>query len=74
VVVGVPLTQEEKEKAERVAKQIASDPASGDPEWLNHLPEAEALVLMMGLGPLMIDLILLDEKAARNVAHILGYP
>jgi hypothetical protein len=74
VVVAGSLTHEEREKAERVAKQIASDPASGDPDWLNHLPEAEALVLMMERGPLMIDLILLDEKAARNVAHDLGVP
>jgi hypothetical protein len=29
-----------------VAKQIAFDPASGDPDWLNHLPETETAVLV----------------------------
>jgi hypothetical protein len=74
MVVVRSLTQEEKEKAERVAKQIAFDPASSDPDWLNHRPEAEAPVLVMERRSLMIDLILRDEKAARMSPTILGFP
>lgn len=66
------LTEREKEDAESVAKRIAADPTSGDPEWSNHLPEAEAMVLMQQRAHLMIEQILLDEKAARNVAQELG--
>jgi len=72
VIVAEALTEQEKEGAEQVAKQIASDPASGDPDWLTHLPEAEVIVLVQERRSLMIDLILLDEKAARNVAHDLA--
>jgi len=72
VVVFVDLTEGEKKQAEQVAKRIAADQASGDPEWRNHLPEAEAMVLMQQRTHLMIEQILLDEKAARNVAKELG--
>lgn len=40
----------------------------------DHFPEAEEVVLLMERRSLMIDLILLDERAARNVAHDLGLP
>lgn len=72
VMVVEPLTEREKEEAERVAKRIAADPTSGDPDWHGHLPEAEAMVLVQQRVSLMIDQILLDEKAARNVAKELN--
>jgi predicted nucleic acid-binding protein len=72
LVVVKPLTEREKEEAERVAKRIAADPVSGDPDWRNHLPEAETMVLMQQRTSLIIEQILLDEKAARNVAQELG--
>jgi len=72
VAVVEPLTEPEKEEAEWVAKQIADHPTSGDPDWQNHLPEAEAIVVMHRRTYLMIEQILLDEKAARNVAQEQG--
>jgi predicted nucleic acid-binding protein len=72
VIEVEPLTERDKEEAERIAKRIAADPASGDPDWRNHLPEAEAMALMQQRTHLMIEQILLDEKAARNVAQELG--
>jgi len=72
VVVVEPLTEREKEEAERVAKRIAADPTSGDPDGRSHLPEAEAMVLMQRRASFMVEQILLDEKAARNVAQELG--
>ncbi len=79
VIVLEELTEREREQAEKVAKRIAADPASGDPDWRNHLPEAEAMVLMQQREHLMVEQILLDEKAARKVAqemglHITGFP
>lgn len=68
------LTEREKEMAENVAKRIATDPTSRDPAWRNHLPEAEAIVLVQQRMHLMIEQILLDEKAARSVAQELGLP
>jgi predicted nucleic acid-binding protein len=68
------LTDREKELAESVARRIAADPTSHDPDWRNHLPEAEAIVLVQQWTHLMIGQILLDEKAARAVAQELGLP
>lgn len=72
MIVVRQLTEREKEQAEWVAKRIAADPTSGDPDWRNYLPEAEAIVLMQQRTYLMIEQILLDEKAARKVAQELG--
>lgn len=72
VIVLEGLTEREKEQAEKVAKKIAADFASSDPDWRNHLPEAEAMVLMQRRTHLMIEQILLDEKAARKVAFEMG--
>ncbi|MDI6792652.1 MAG: hypothetical protein QME81_07280 [bacterium] len=72
VIVVRQLTEREKEQAKWVAKRIAANPASSDPDWRNHLPEAEAIALMQQRAHLMVDQILLDEKAARNVAQDLG--
>ena len=68
VIVVEPLTEREKEEAERVAKRIAAELTSGDPDWRSHRPEAEAMVLMQQRASLIVEQILLDEKAARNVA------
>jgi predicted nucleic acid-binding protein len=72
VRVAEELAEREKELAENVARRIAADPTSRDPEWRNHLPEAEAIVLVQQRTHLMIEQILLDEKAARSVARELG--
>jgi len=72
VAVVEPLTEQEKEEAEWVAKRIAAHPTSGDPDWPNHLPEAEAMVMMHQRTHLMFEQILLDEKAARHVAQEQG--
>jgi predicted nucleic acid-binding protein len=74
VSVVEELTEREKELAEGVARRIATDPASHDPEWRNHLPEAEVMVLMQQRTHLAVGQILLDEKAARTVAQELGLP
>jgi hypothetical protein len=74
VSVVEELTEREKELAEGVAKRIAADPASHDPDWHNHLPEAEAIVLTQQRARLVVGQILLDERAARKVAQELGLP
>jgi predicted nucleic acid-binding protein len=74
VSVVEELTDREKELAEDVARRIATDPTSRDPEWRNHLPEAEAIVVVQQRTHLMIGQILLAEKAARGVAQELGLP
>ena len=74
VSVVEELTDREKELAEDVARRIAADPTSHDPDWRNHLPEAEAIILVQQWTHLMIGQILLDEKAARTVAQELGLP
>ena len=74
VSVAAELGEREKELAEEVAKRIATTPTSHDPDWRNHLPEAEAIVLMQQRKHLMVEQILLDEKAARQVAQELGLP
>lgn len=79
VIVIEPLTEREKEEAERVARKITADSISGDPDWHSHLPVAEVIVLMQQRTSLMMEQILLDEKAARNVArelglHLTGFP
>lgn len=72
VAVIEQLTEQEKREAEQIAKSIASEKTSGDANWCSHLPEAEAISLMQYRKHLMIDIMLIDEKAARNVAQKLG--
>ena len=74
VKVVEDLTDQEKELAEGVARKIAADSTSHDPDWHNHLPEAEAIVLTQQRTHLMVEQILLDERAARQVARELGLP
>lgn len=70
-VVAVELTDEEKARARDMARKIAASPSSPDPDYRNHRPEAEAMVLI-GRPELRCRRILLDEKAARAVATELG--
>ena len=72
IIVISELTEPEKEQAENIAKRISTDPTSKDVDWHNHLPESEAIVLVEQRTQLMVDQILLDEKAARKVARELG--
>jgi predicted nucleic acid-binding protein len=78
VVLAETLTADEKDRAETLARRIAAQPSSGDPDYRNHLPEAEAMVVATRpeLGCVRI---LLDELAARAVAEeeglrITGFP
>ncbi len=66
------LSESETLQAAAIARQIAVDPTSHDPEWRHHVPEAEAIVLMQQRPELMNDQIWLDEKAARSVAKSIG--
>ena len=45
VIITEPLYKEENLKAEEVAENIAGN-SSSEPDWINHLPEAEALFVM----------------------------
>jgi len=67
------LTSEECRRAEEIARRIASRPSARVKEYQHHLPEAEAMVLMEK-GHLDADVILLDERAAREVARESGLP
>lgn len=67
VVLTEALTPDERERAETLARRIAEQPSSGDPDYHNHLPEAEAMVVT-ARPELGCTLILLDELAARAVA------
>lgn len=78
VVLAEPLTASEKERAEMLARQIAAHPSSADPDYHNHLPEAEVMVVA-ARPELECALILLDELVARVVAEqeglrITGFP
>lgn len=78
VVLAEALTANEKERVEMLARRIAAQPSSGDPDYRSHLPEAEAMVVT-ARPELGCTLILLDELAARVVAEeeglrITGFP
>jgi predicted nucleic acid-binding protein len=58
--------------------RIAAHPASGDPDYRSHLPEAEVMIIA-GRSELACARILLDERAARVIAKedgldVLGFP
>jgi predicted nucleic acid-binding protein len=65
------LTAVEAMRAEQIARHIAASPLSKVRDHRHHLPEAEAMVLAQreGLG---VSRILLEERAARQVAQQLG--
>lgn len=71
-VAVVELSVSEKQQAEAVAQLIAKLPASGNPDWRHHLPEAEAIALTQERTELGVAIILLDEKAARQIAKEMG--
>lgn len=78
-VVVEELTDSEKTQAEAVAKRIAQLQKSANSDWHNDLAEAEAIVLMQHRKNLDVAMILLDEKAARQVArqlrlNLTGFP
>lgn len=66
------LSERETVHAAAIARQIAADPVAHDPDWRQHVPESEAMVVMQQRPELMIDQILLDERAARSVAKSMG--
>jgi predicted nucleic acid-binding protein len=70
-LVVVELTPEEKDQALHVAAQIAQHPDTNDPTAVNHLGEAQAIVLSLR-AEYQNDLLLLDELAARAVARQLN--
>jgi hypothetical protein len=77
-VIAAGLSEEESTRAFLLAKQIAEQPTSGDPLPAGHLPEAEMLVIA-ARPELECKVVLLDEKAARNVAagsglRVTGFP
>jgi len=72
-VVIVHTTDEEKKQAESIAKLIAVSSYSKVVDFGHHLPEALAIVLM-NRQELDCRAILLEEKAAREVAFKLGLP
>lgn len=78
VMLAKPLTANEAEQAEALARRIAAHPSSGDSDYRSHLPEADAMVIATR-SELGCVQILLDELAARTVAEeeglrITGFP
>ncbi len=67
------LSAQEIIQARQIAEQIASSTLTRVRDPIRHLPEAEAIVLMQRLN-LLVDLILVEEKAARQVAIDLNIP
>ncbi|MEK7396476.1 MAG: hypothetical protein AAB116_06025, partial [Candidatus Poribacteria bacterium] len=79
IIVIEHLTKLEKESSIQIAKKIAKHSASGSTDWREHLPEAEAIALMAQMSDLWADVILLDERSAREVANelnlsVIGFP
>lgn len=72
VIVVRAFTEQDRRYAEDLVQRIAAVLTPSDPDWSNHLLEAEAMVLAERHTHLMADQILLDEKAARSIAHELG--
>ena len=78
IIVASDLTTTEQAKSEEIARLIAASPSASVSDYQHHLPEAEAMVLMQR-RELNCQWILLDEKAAREIAeemglNIIGFP
>jgi predicted nucleic acid-binding protein len=78
IIVASDLTSIEQARAEEIARRIAESPSASVSDYQHHLPEAETMVLMQR-RELNCQWILLDEKAAREVAeeiglNIIGFP
>ena len=67
VVIG-DLSNDERRQARELARQIATSPYSKVADPLHHLPEAEVMMVARR-GDLNCEVILLEEKAARDVAQ-----
>jgi predicted nucleic acid-binding protein len=74
IIVIKHLTKLEKDSSIQIAEKIAKDSASGNTDWQEHLPEAEAIAIMTQMSNLWADVIFLDEKSARNIANELNLP
>jgi predicted nucleic acid-binding protein len=77
-LVIVELIPDEEDQALHTAEQIARHPDTNDPNSINHLGEAQAIVLALR-AEYRNDLLLLDELAARAIAKQLkvklsGFP
>lgn len=70
-VIVCELNQIEKEEAKRISEKIATLPLTKDKIAQNHYPEAEAMVLA-SRAEFENPEILLDERAAREVAKARG--
>lgn len=66
------LYPNEIQLAKRIAKMISILSSQKQAEWKEHLPEAEAIALMHERSVLSIDILLLDERAARSVTQQIG--
>jgi predicted nucleic acid-binding protein len=73
LIVVEHLTVTETEKAEQIARCIAASSLSRKRDYHHHLPEAEAMALAQR-EVLGISRILLEERAARQVARQMGIP
>jgi predicted nucleic acid-binding protein len=67
------LTAAEAVQAGQIARRIAASPLTKVRDYRHHLPEAEAMVLTQR-ETLGTSRILLEERAARQVAEELGLP
>lgn len=70
-LVTVSLTSDEETQALRIAEQIAQHPDTTDPIAINHLGEAQAMVLALR-SEYQADLLLLDELMARTIVKQLN--
>ena len=73
LVVHEDLTASEKKAAKAIAEEIAGYHATGDKDPAHHLPESEAIMLMLRSDLGAIEL-LIDELAARDAAKRRGVP
>jgi len=71
LAVTMPLAVKEVQLAAQIAERIARSSRVSEPG--HHLTEAEAIALM-SRPALGADLILLEERAARQVAREMGLP
>lgn len=73
VVVHEDFTASEEKAAKAIAEEIAGYHATRDKDPIHHLPESEAIVLMLRKDLGAIE-FLIDELAAREAAQRRGVP
>ncbi|MBM3236724.1 hypothetical protein FJZ31_10565 [Candidatus Poribacteria bacterium] len=71
IVVIEDLSDEEQQRAWRIAEQIATSPYSNVPNSCHHLPEAQIMV-MAARADLGCEVVLLEERAAREIGQAMG--